>query len=60
MSSQDPVRSMRVRVYLSNAELAAIEEFRSDEQLPTTADALRELMRRGLVSSSSVLPNKPH
>lgn len=60
MSSQHQERAVSLHLFLSKAELAAVEEFRFDERLPTTSAALRELMRRGLLAFASAAPNKLH
>jgi hypothetical protein len=46
--NEDRNRSERVPVTLSSDEMAAIEEFRYQNRMPTRQAAVRELLRRGL------------
>jgi hypothetical protein len=41
-------RGERIQMMLSEAELAAIDDFRFGQRMPSRAAALREIMRRGL------------
>jgi len=48
MTPLEPKRTERLQLILSTDELAAIDEFRFANRLPTRAAAIRELLRRGL------------
>jgi hypothetical protein len=50
---------LRVNIHLSKADVTAIDDFRFYERIPTRAAAIRELLRRGLLYSSSIEPNQP-
>lgn len=52
-------RTERLQVVLSTEELAAVEEFRFENRLPSRAAAVRELMRRGLLPAPGA-DAKPH
>ena len=45
-------RTERVPVILAADELAAIEEFRFQAQMPSRSAAVRELLRRGMARAS--------
>jgi hypothetical protein len=49
MGTRERKRTERLQVVLSTEELAAVDEFRSENRLPSRASAVRELMRRGLL-----------
>jgi metal-responsive CopG/Arc/MetJ family transcriptional regulator len=44
-------RTERLQILLPLDELAAIDQFRSEAQMPSRAAAVRELLRRGLALS---------
>ncbi len=44
-------RTERLQILLSAEQLAAVDEFRFENRLPSRAAAVRELMRRGLLSA---------
>jgi hypothetical protein len=44
----DKERTKRLQVHMGAEELAAVEDFRFRERMPTLAAAARELLRRGL------------
>jgi hypothetical protein len=46
-----PERTERLQFIVSHDELAAIEEFQFRNRIPNRAEAVRELMRRGLASA---------
>lgn len=46
-------RSERLQVMLEPEELDAIDAWKFDNRLPTRAAAIRELLRRGLMSKAS-------
>jgi hypothetical protein len=48
LKTADPERGERVQMMLSGAELAAIDDFRFGQRMPSRAAALREILRRGL------------
>ena len=41
-------RGERIQMMLSEVELAAIDNFRFEQRMPSRAAALREILRRGL------------
>jgi hypothetical protein len=47
-------RDERVQMMLSSEELAAIDDFRFKNRMPSRAAALREIMRRGLADVRKV------
>jgi hypothetical protein len=49
MGARERERTKRLQVILSAEELAAVDEFRFGNRLPSRAAAVRELMRRGLL-----------
>ena len=53
MGTRDHERSERLQVMVSAEELAAVDEFRFENRLPSRAAAVRELMRRGLLPAPS-------
>jgi hypothetical protein len=59
MGARERERTERLQVVLSTEELAAIDEFRFENRLPSRAAAVRELMRRGLLPSPGD-DAKPH
>jgi hypothetical protein len=59
MGARERERPGRLQVVLSTEELAAIDEFRFENRLPSRAAAVRELMRRGLIPSPGD-DAKPH
>ena len=59
MVARESERSERLQVMLSAEELAAVDEFRFENRLPSRAAAVRELMRRGLLPAPSDDAN-PH
>jgi len=59
MGTCESERSERLQVMLSAEELAAVDEFRFENRLPSRAAAVRELMRRGLLPAPGD-DAKPH
>ena len=59
MGARERERTERLQVVLSTQELAAIDDFRFENRLPSRAAAVRELMRRGLIPSPGD-DAKPH
>jgi hypothetical protein len=47
----DRERTLRLQVMLTADELAAIDDFRFNNQVPSRAAAVRELLRRGLAKA---------
>jgi metal-responsive CopG/Arc/MetJ family transcriptional regulator len=47
-------RDERVQIMLSSEELAAIDDFRFKNRMPSRAAALREVLRRGLADVRKV------
>jgi hypothetical protein len=52
----DKERTKRLQVHMDAEELAAVEDFRFRERMPTLAAAVRELLRRGLQAGDRGLP----
>jgi hypothetical protein len=50
----DRERGERIQMMLSAQELAAIDEFRFKQRMPSRAAALREVLRRGLTVTGRV------
>ena len=50
MSSSDLTRGERLQIMLSPEELAALDDFRFKQRMPSRAAAVRELFRLGLAS----------
>lgn len=48
------LRGERLQIMLSPEELSAIDDFRFKHRMPTRAAAVRELLKFGLASASSV------
>ena len=44
-------RTERLEVFVSDEELAAIDEFRFENRMPNRTAAVRELLRRGLATA---------
>jgi hypothetical protein len=59
MGARERERTERLQVVLSTEELAAVDEFRFENRLPSRAAAVRELMRRGLLPAPGD-DAKPH
>ena len=49
-SDQPPKRTEKIQLMLDDDELKAIDDWRFDNRLPSRAAAIRELIRRGLVT----------
>jgi hypothetical protein len=47
-------RAERVQIMLSERELAAVDDFRYGQRMPSRAAALREVLRRGLSVAGKV------
>lgn len=50
-------RLERLQIMLDEAELAALETWRFQKQMPSRAAAVRELLRRGLAAEGFVVAN---
>lgn len=48
--SDQGIRGERLQVMLSDEELAALDDFRFRERMPSRAAAVRELLKRGLAA----------
>jgi hypothetical protein len=59
MGTRESERSERLQVMLSAEELAAVDEFKFENGLPSRAATVRELMRRGLLPAPGG-DAKPH
>ena len=55
-NSSGQKRSERLQILLAPEELAAIDDWRYDNRIPTRAAAIRELLRRGLNSNEMDAP----
>jgi hypothetical protein len=53
-------RPERIQMMLSQAELAAIDNFRFEHRMPSRAAALREILRRGLLVVEKVPTEGAH
>jgi hypothetical protein len=51
-SMKQKERTIRLQVYVSDADLRAIVDFRFRERIPTMSAAIRELLRRGIAKDS--------
>ena len=50
-------RGERLQIMLSEAELAALDDWRFDKRMPSRASAIRELLKRGLQAEGFALAN---
>jgi hypothetical protein len=50
MSDEQDLRAERLQIMLTPDELAALDDFRFKERMPSRAAAVRELLKRGLAS----------
>ena len=50
-NSDGPKRTEKLQLMLDEQELQAIDDWRFENRMPTRAAAIRELLRRGLLSS---------
>jgi len=50
LSDNDLMRGERLQIMLSGEELAAVDDFRFKQRMPSRAAAVRELLRLGLAS----------
>jgi hypothetical protein len=48
MTDEQDARGERLQIMLTPEELAALDDFRFKERMPSRAAAVRELLRRGL------------
>jgi len=48
--AQDLSRSRRLQIMLSAQELAALDDWRFRQRMPSRASTIRELLRRGLMA----------
>jgi hypothetical protein len=46
-------RGERLQVMLTNSELAALDDFRFRNRMPSRASAIRELLKRGLAAAGT-------
>jgi hypothetical protein len=73
MADNNRVRGERLQIMLAPDELAALDDFRFKNRMPSRASAIREVLRRGLgvfgekgakagakSSDFGVLPTKPN
>jgi metal-responsive CopG/Arc/MetJ family transcriptional regulator len=51
MTDVPPKRTEKIQLMLDDNELAAIDDWRFENRLPSRAAAIRELIRRGLVKA---------
>jgi hypothetical protein len=50
-------RGERLQIMLSEAELAALDDWRFSKRMPSRASAIRELLKRGLQAEGFTLAN---
>jgi hypothetical protein len=50
-------RGERLQIMLSEAELAALDDWRFGKRMPSRASAIRELLKRGLQAEGFALAN---
>lgn len=55
-NTSPPKRTEKIQVMLDDDELEAIDNWRFDQRLPSRAAAIRELIRRGLVTAKNFDP----
>jgi hypothetical protein len=48
-------RGQRLQIMLSDAELAALDDWRFNKRMPSRASAVRELLKRGLAAEGVVI-----
>jgi hypothetical protein len=58
MSDSDLMRGERLQIMLSPEELAALDDFRFKQRMPSRAAAVRELLRLGL-AAVGISPAEP-
>jgi hypothetical protein len=46
----DLIRGERLQIMLTDEELATLDNWRSDQRMPSRAAAVRELLKRGLTT----------
>jgi hypothetical protein len=51
-------RGERLQIMLTEAELAALDDWRFDRRMPSRAAAIRELLKRGLIADGFDLADK--
>ena len=49
-------RQERLQIMLTGEELAALDDWRFEQRMPSRAAAVRELLRRGLATEGKLLP----
>lgn len=54
-SDQSGLRDVRLQIMLDRDELDSIDDWRYRHRMPSLAAAIRELIRRGMLMSESVL-----
>jgi hypothetical protein len=54
-SDQSGLRNVRLQIMLDRDELDSIDDWRYRHRMPSLAAAIRELIRRGMLMSESVL-----
>jgi metal-responsive CopG/Arc/MetJ family transcriptional regulator len=57
MTSDESERIERLQVMLTTDELAAVDEFRFENRMPSRSAAVRELLRRGLAADKKRRPS---
>ena len=51
-------RAKRLQIMLTEAELAAIRDWRFAKQMPSVASAIRELLKRGLAAEGFMIADR--
>jgi hypothetical protein len=49
------IRARRLQIMLTEAELAAVRDWRFARQMPSVASAVRELLKRGLAAEGFMI-----
>lgn len=58
IKGKDLTRGERLQIMVDDEELAALEDFRFNNRMPSRAAAIRELLRRGLAVTGYKLDDK--
>ncbi|SDG14421.1 hypothetical protein [Thalassobaculum litoreum] len=57
-SDQSGLRTVRLQIMLDRDELDSIDDWRYRHRMPSLAAAIRELIRRGMLMSETVLEDE--
>jgi hypothetical protein len=53
-------RGERLQIMLTDVELAALDDWRFDNRMPSRASAIRELLKRGLAAEGVIVAGRAH